>query len=68
MGREAVAQTYIGTAITITIRYESQEESLRTSLKFSGIATVISAPRSSPQKSGLAISPSRVTKAYFIAA
>ena len=32
------------------------------------MATVIRAPRSSPQKSGLAMSPSKVVKAYFIAA
>ena len=32
------------------------------------MATVIRAPRSRPQKSGLAMSPSKVVKAYFIAA
>ena len=68
IGRDAVAQTYIGTAMMITIRYESQVYSLSISERFSGIATVMSAPRRSPQKSGFAISPRRVIKAYFMAA
>jgi len=65
IGREAVAHTYIGTAITMTIRYESHEYSMRISARLEGIATVINAPRSRPQNSGLAISPKRVINAYF---
>lgn len=68
MGREAVAQTYIGIAIMMTIRYESQVWFFISSERFSGMATVINAPKSKPQKSGFAMSPRSVPKAYCITA
>jgi len=65
IGRDAVAHTYIGTAMIITIIYDNQEYSSKISLKLEGIATVIKAPSSSPIKRGEAISPRSVIKAYF---
>ncbi len=67
MGKDAVAQTYMGTAMMITSKYASHVLSESSSARLSGMATVMRAPMIRPQNSGFAMSPSRVVKAYFIA-
>ena len=63
MGSEAVAHTYMGTAMMMTMMYDSQAYSTKMSERLEGMATVINAPMMRPQKRGFAMSARSVPKA-----